>query len=416
MYSDEIYNTMQNILFLIILFLSCGVSAQAVEENQPVYNNTSNSVNAPATITISSEGLTDTLSIEMESKSKKNSGKVRAKSTIDDLDQDDQKKEESSSAPSVQSATQSFSVSKSSAAQSRTQRTPNAQTQIKMDEAVDQLSVTAPESFEYHFYSYQAGNYNIDLVDHLNKAETMRPNNSDVQIQKASYHLIKGENDLAVVYLEKLKNSTRLSQEVINYSEDLLLSAPVKGTLITHGFDDGFGVNYHQKLKGTRKDVELISLDFLQSQHYRKKLVDKGFVLPKREIVDVAFLKEFCELNVTKGISISTTVPKEYLTGISDKLFVAGLVFEYRKEAGYDNFNRNEELWDSELKKVATSNVLTEKGKQLSANYLPMLLHLRQVYEQKGESEKKKKIDAAIDQIAVQSNKYEQVKKLKQSY
>jgi hypothetical protein len=144
--------------------------------------------------------------------------------------------------------------------------------------------------------------------------------------------------------------------------------------------------------------------------------MNKGYVLPKREIIDVAYLKEFCELNEQKGISISTTIPKEYLAGISDKLFVTGLVLEYKKDANYDNFNRNEELWNSKLKKTIAITVVSEKGRQLSANYLPMLLHLRHVYDQKGEVVKKKEIDEVIDQIAVQSNKYEQVKKLKQSY
>jgi hypothetical protein len=407
---------MRNILFIVILFFTCGAFAQSVEEKQPT-NYNSNTLNAPATITISSEMVADTVAVEQESKSKKSSnGALRTKSVQKSLKEEEADKMEVQGAAAVQSASQTFSVSKSAASQNRSQRTPSAQTQMKMDEAVDQLSVTAPESFEYHFYSYQAGNYNIDLVDHLNKAEVLRPNNSDVHIQKVSYHIIKEEGELAKNYLEKLKSSTRLSQDVISYTEDLLISASQNSTLITHGFDDGYGVMYHQLNNQTRADVQLISLDFLQSPQYRASLMNKGYVLPKREIIDVAYLKEFCELNEQKGISISTTIPKEYLAGISDKLFVTGLVLEYKKDANYDNFNRNEELWNSKLKKTIAITVVSEKGRQLSANYLPMLLHLRHVYDQKGEVVKKKEIDEVIDQIAVQSNKYEQVKKLKQSY
>lgn len=414
MYCDEIYNTMRNIQFIVFLFFTCGAIAQANEERQPT-NYNSNSVNAPASITISSEMAVDTVAVETESKSKKNSGAVRTKS-IEKASQADYNKIDASEAVTVQSAAQSFSISKSSATQNRSQRTPSAQTQKQMNEAVEQLSYTAPESFEYHFYSYQAGNYNTDLVDHLNKAEELRPNNSDVQIQKVSYHLIKGETELTSNYLDKLKTSSRLSNDVISYTEDLIISAPENGTLITHGFDDSYGVLYQQLNKKMRSDVQLVSLDFMQSPQYRASLTEKGYQLPKREIIDVTYLKEFCELNEKKGISISSTVPKEYLTGISDKLYVAGLVLEYKKDPDYDNFNRNEELWNSLLKKTVASNVVSEKGRQLSANYLPMLLHLSQVYEQTGAKEKKKEIDKAIDQIAVQSNKYEQVKKLKQSY
>lgn len=413
MYCDEIYNTMRNILFIVFLFFTCGAFAQAVEEKQPT-NYNSNSVNAPVSITVAPEMAADTVLMESESKSKKNSGAIRTKSVNKPVQAEYDKLDASGAA--VQSASQSFSVSKSSASQNRSQRTPSVQTQNQMNEAVEQLSFTAPESFEYHFYSYQAGNYNIDLVDHLNKAEVLRPNNSDVHIQKVSYHFIKGETDLSINYLEKLKSSSRLSADVISYTEDLLISAPENGTLITHGFDDGYGVLYQQLNRKLRTDVQLISLDFLQSPQYRTSLTEDGYQLPKRDIIDVIYLKEFCELNEKKGISIATTVPKEYLTGLADKLYVSGLVLEFNNEADYDNFNRNEELWNSGLKKTITTSVVSEKGRQLSANYLPMLLHLRQVYEQTGATEKKKEIDQAIDQIAVQSNKYEQVKKLKQSY
>lgn len=413
MYSVEIYNTMRNILFIVFLFFTCGAFAQVNEEKQPT-NYNSNSVNAPVSITISSEMEVDTVAVEMEIKSKKNSGVIREKSVSKPVQEVYDKLDASGAA--LQSASQSFSVSKSSASQNRSQRTPSVQTQNQMNEAVEQLSFTAPESFEYHFYSYQAGNYNTDLVDYLNKAEALRPNNSDVQIQKASYHLIKEETEMASTYLEKLKVSSRLSQDVIHYTEDLLISASQNETLITHGFDDGYGVLYQQLNKKIRTDVQLISLDFMQSPQYRSSLTDKGYQLPKRDIIDVTYLKEFCELNEKKGISISTTVPKEYLTGIADRLYVAGLVLEYKKEVNYDNFNRNESLWNIDLKKTITTNVVSEKGRQLSANYLPMLLYLRQVYEQTGATDKKNEIDQAIDQIAVQSNKYEQVKKLKQSY
>lgn len=411
MYCDEIYNTMRNILFIVLLFFACGVFAQAVEEKVPT-NYNSNTLNAPASIPMEVESVSDTAQILIESKSKKSSSTARTKS----LEKADKEQVTPSSAVSIQSASQSFSQSRSTAAQNRSQRTPSAQTQNQMNEVVEQLSVTAPESFEYHFYSYQAGNYNIDLIEHLNKAEALRPNNSDVHIQKASYHLIKKEDELAKEYLEKLKISTRLHKDVISYTQDLLLSVPEKGTLITHGFDDGYGTFYNQLVQQIRQDVQVISLDFLQSKQYRTNLTDQGYVLPKREIVDVTYLKEFCSLNESKGLSVSTTVPKEYLTGIAENLYISGLILEYRSEKEFDNFNRNEILWESILKKTIINGVISDKGRQLSANYLPMLLHLRQVYQQKSETEKMKRIDEAIDQIAVQSNKYEQVKKLKQSF
>jgi hypothetical protein len=94
---------------------------------------------------------------------------------------------------------------------------------------------------------------------------------------------------------------------------------------------------------------------------------------------------------------------------------VVGLVFEYHQES-YDNFTRNDFLWNNSMEKDVIVNPIDEKGKQLSANYLPMLLHLRKVYQVTGEKEKLKEVDEVSDQVGVQSRKYEQVQKVKSSY
>ena len=68
------------------------------------------------------------------------------------------------------------------------------------------------------------------------------------------------------------------------------------------------------------------------------------------------------------------------------------------------------------MEKGVIENPIDEKGKQLSANYLPMLLYLRKVYNVTGEKEKMKEVDEISDQIGVQCRKYEQVQKVKANY
>jgi hypothetical protein len=109
------------------------------------------------------------------------------------------------------------------------------------------------------------------------------------------------------------------------------------------------------------------------------------------------------------------TTPKEYFKPIQSKLYVTGLVFEYH-ENDFNNFERNDELWNSGLSKHLILNASDEKGKQLSANYLPMILQLRKVYGQTEEKEKLKDVDDAADKVGLQCKKYEQVQKLKKSY
>lgn len=323
--------------------------------------------------------------------------------------------QESSKALEMRNVSTGFSSTSVNSDMQRTSRSPSYQQQIQMDRAVNYFQENAPTSFEYHYFKYVAGNYNVDLFPDLEAAAKIRPENADVHVQMAGYFMIENQVDTALIYLNKLLESDRLTDNVVAYSGDILRSVPENGTLITHGFDDSYGSYYALNEQYIRSDVTLISLDFLQSEAYRKDLKSKGYILPASNIVDVNYLTNFCALNVDKNLSISLTTPKEYFQAIQDKLFVVGLVFEYHTSE-FDNFSRNDYLWNESLEKSVISNPVDEKGKQLSANYLPMLLHLRRVYDVTGEREKLKEVDEVSDQVGVQCRKYEQVQKVKSSY
>ena len=215
--------------------------------------------------------------------------------------------------------------------------------------------------------------------------------------------------------MNKLISSNRLSNNAINYAEDILLSAPKNGTLITHGFDDSYAVWYLQSQKKIRTDVELISLDFMQSEYYRDQLKKKGYSLPNSKNIDVSYFAQFCKLNASRKLSASLTMPKEYFRPVLLNVYLVGLVFEYHTDR-FENFKANEYLWNSRLKKHLINNVYDETSKHLSSNYLPMLLQMRKVYGQKGDTDKVKEMDRVVDKIGAQCKKYDQVQKLKSSY
>lgn len=373
-----------------------------------------NSLSVPAAI--EDDNQLDTLQLEelkIQSSSKKyKSLETKQEKALMLKDQD----QSSSQSQKVSQSAVSFTLTKQQSSTQRTQRSPSAAQQSQMNQVVDDLEQNAPESFEYHYFKYVAGNYNVSLVDDLKKAESLRPQNSDVQIQLAAYHIIMNDAKNAQVYLDKLIKSTRLSQEALDYAEDLLKSAPDKGTLITHGFDDSYACYYLQTMKKIRTDVRLISLDFLQSEKYRTDLKTAAYILPEKVLIDVDYLKEFCQKNESKGLAISMTTPKEYFLPIQQNLFAVALVFEYHKELTYNNFYRNDYLWNEELSKTLINKATTDKAKQLSANYLPMLLFLHKTYTESKEMDKVKEVDEAMDKVAVQCKKYDQVKKMKGSY
>lgn len=321
----------------------------------------------------------------------------------------------SGSSQLYKSSSNKFNSSKNQSSYQRTQRSPSVTQQEEMNDAVGYFEKNSPNSFEYHYFKYVSGNYDIGRFYHLQQAEKLRKNNSDVHVQMAAYHMIRDNKGQASSYMNKLIGSKRLSSNIIKYAEDILLSVPRNGTLITHGFDDSYATWHLQSQKNIRTDVQLISLDFMQSEYYREQLKKKGYRLPDANIIDVSFFAQFCKLNASRNLSASLTMPKEYFKPILLNVYVVGLVFEYHTER-YENFVANERLWNSRLKKHLINNVYDEKSKHLSSNYLPMLLQMRKVYGQKGEVDKVKEMDRVIDKIGAQCKKYDQVQKLKSAY
>lgn len=305
-----------------------------------------------------------------------------------------------------------FSNMRKMATTQMSSRSPSPAQQQEMNKAINYYKANAPESFEYHYFTYTAGNYNTSLYPHLKKAAELKPTNSDVIVQLAAYNTIAGNKTDAKKNLKELVSNGKLSDEVLSYDTDLLNSVPQNGVLITHGFDDGFGSLYMNSVKELRKDVKIISLDFMQSKAYRDSLKKDGFNMPASTVIDVAFLNEFCKKNEQKKLFLSMTFPKPYFTEMADKLYVHGLVFAYG-EKGKDLQAENEALWAKLLKAKFIYKADTEKGKGLTSNYLPMLFYLRELYETNRRTKDLNNIDKAIDQIGMQSNKLSKVNSIR---
>ncbi len=403
--------------FIILLFLSLYHLAEAQAENSP---------NAPKRDSIEGKDLleekeslkNERYNDDYRGRNEQNEGvkKASTKSAVKSAEsQTISPGGISSNEQTIQSESANFGYYKVQSQSQTQQRSPTPAQQSQMDGTVSYFETNAPQSFEYHYYKYTSGNYNTDIFYHLEAAVKLKPNNADVQVQLAAYHMINNSTTEAVGYLDKLIENKRLAKSVVLYAEDVLRSVPVNGVLITHGFDDTYGVWYAQLKKGIRKDIQIVSLDLMQSEKYRSELKSKGFNLPNAKIIDVAFLSQFCSMNASENISISLTTPKDYFKPILSSIYLTGLVFEY-KTTSFDNFWRNETLWNQELKKQLVQDSMDDKGRALLSNYLPMLFQMRKVYGQTGKTEKVKEMDIAIDEIGAQANKYQQVQKMKSAY
>jgi hypothetical protein len=262
------------------------------------------------------------------------------------------------------------------------QRTPLAAEQSEMDAKVKQLELISPNSWEYQLAYYAAGNYNLDRSPALEKAYQMNPENLEVQKQYVSFKYMNGDTVSAQNALSLMSVNDLISLEVERYTSDVLTSCTMNSTLITHGFEDTYGVLFNQFSHQLRSDVKVISLDFLQSPQYRKVLEEKGYILPKSTKIDVGYLSQFCYLNTEKELFLSVTIPRSYLDPLSKKLFPVGLTFQYVDAPSEDLPVRQENLWFYQLNKYGLNE--GEERSKFAMNYMPLLMYLEAKYIQEG--------------------------------
>ena len=250
-------------------------------------------------------------------------------------------------------------------------RSPSIQSQQRMDAELELLKRVDDQSFDYHLYHYMSGNYDVSREGSLYNAIEIDVSNTSVQQLLVANSVVKGDDNEAKKYLIKLVKSGSLSQETIAYTEDVLKSSAENQILLTHGTNDSYGCFYNQYVVSNQfNSIVVISLDLLKSQSYRELLIKKGINLPDLETVDVQYFKELCDLNASKGISISMTFPIDYLRPIANRLIPYGLVFRTGKQVPLCASDL-EQLWNNEFNKKNLNEFDSQESRNYSKNYVP---------------------------------------------
>jgi hypothetical protein len=286
---------------------------------------------------------------------------------------------------------------KNTANTQRFSRSPSIEQQQEMDHILLELQRIAPNSYDYHMAKYLAGNHDVSNEFHLKRAETLRPNSTDVLVQNVAFFASLLDTTGIKVNLKKLVDSKWLSNEILQYAENMLQATPVNGVLVSHGIQDSYALLFAQLFRAVRLDVHCVSMDILQGERYRENLQKKGFVLPEYKGVNVAYLQAFCQLNRNRNVCLSMTIPKDYLQQMSNQLTVFGLVFVFDFSQNMQVvFEENERFFNRELTTKSLFETPTVSGNCLEANYLPMLMYLSKMYEFSSDVTKLNRVELAI--------------------
>lgn len=390
---------------LMIVQLSFSQVTKGNENNNQIQNNTpainvqsnTNSTNNGTNFQLNSTVM-DSVVFKESDKNVTTSKKLKTKS------ESDTNKEEAVKIQQKQAVSSKFVATKVVSSTQRTQRTPTPVQQATLDEQVQELKAIDSSSFEYNLYNYSSGNYNVDRESYLKKAEKQQPLNKEVVKLNVANCMVKGDTVNAKKYLQQFTEQQQITQESIAYTADMLTSSGENSTLITHGLQDTYGALQNQLNSGFGTQVDVISLDFMQSESYRNLLSNKGYNVPASSVVNVGFFQSFIEMNASHNISLSLTIPKEYFEPIKSKLYLSGLVFEYRTATPDNTYVKLEDFWYNRFNKLVL-NLNTSNANKYAANYLPTVLFLKDYYQRTNNTLRLQEMNKAYEEIGLKTGK-----------
>lgn len=286
------------------------------------------------------------------------------------------------------------------------QKNPTVNYQNQMNDFVNRKKKEDTDGFEYNLSAFMSGNYDISKKEQLERARSLHPENQQVLIQSVGLNYIIKNKQILTSDLKLLKKQEMWSEDESNYARDVLISVIQHGNLITHGIKDTYPILYLQYVENFRKDVNVIPMQLLQSEAYRNHLSEIGFRIPDSKMIDTKFIRDFSSMNLSPNdmLYLSLTIPRDYFSEMEQKLYPIGLTFNYTN-TGFSNSKVNLSLWEKELKKSIIQQAKDKNGKQLSANYLPMLINLYKYHESNNNNKQLDSIKTAIQQIGTNIGK-----------
>ncbi len=265
-------------------------------------------------------------------------------------------------------------------------------------------------SFEYNYNAYlNASVKNAESFKYLQKAYAIYPENVDLYDDFMAYYEMTDNAMDRRVFSTKLYKSNTISDYVMEYNYNVLMSLPNNAILFTNGYDDTYPVWVTQDVKKVRKDVTIINIGLLNDKVYRDNALKQAGLKYKKKNQGADLIVDLMQSNPNADIYLAMTVDKNIIVKLYKKLYLTGLVFKY-SEKPINNVIITKEKWENQFRKTSIEAVPSSfKQKQVLANYLLPLIYLHNYYVEYGEVDKAKSLQKTILKIAAYNGKKELV-------
>lgn len=231
--------------------------------------------------------------------------------------------------------------------------------------------------------------------NHLSEAAALRPNSPELFPDLLCMNQIRGRFDEAASYAHRIKRAKTFSSAEIEYNLNTLNSIERNGVLVTHGYVDTYPLYVLQYDKSIRRDVRIVSLEWLQSATYRKTVGEWLGVRPESlagsttEALQVIFRSD-----AAVPLYLSLTIPPSELRRYDSELYCTGLAMK-RSATALGNLESLRENWENLFQRKH----LTET-EPLNRNYLIPLVLLHNHYKSLGKGVQADEIRSLTEKLS----------------
>lgn len=213
---------------------------------------------------------------------------------------------------------------KRNAALSSSSKSISEENQTALNSIVEALKTKDANSFEYNLVVWVNGNYNLTFKDNLIKAYGLNSNDETVQKEMLAYYILsdnvaKQSELLAKVSKFYTTNETKYYQDAM----------PESGIIFASNFEDFYGFLVAKSSYGIGSNVQVFCMDLMKNTDYLKDVSTACSITQTDFLGNEKLYFKKVLTSSPKTIRISLTVPQDYLTAVSDNVFVTGLFYEY---------------------------------------------------------------------------------------
>jgi hypothetical protein len=307
---------------------------------------------------------------------------------------------------------------------------------------LDEMGAEVPNSFEYKYLKWRRGMmsaiYTSENIRLLEDAYSTDPSRVETYPAMVKMYELRRDISMRNQMLKKWFESGDISEGLLNYNYNVLMSVEKDGFLVVFDPDQAYCLLILQNIMLTRQDISVICMDWLADDAYRKKIyteygiketpfegMDFSLLVPSRNVAGRTNINTdafFNDLSYNKkGRAVYTTstlaMSNSYLT---NKAFLVGLAYKI-SDSRFDNIavirkNFEQSFALDYLKNGFYMEKYPDAIKELNNDYLVPMLHLYDHYTYAGEHEKADRLKELVFKISEKGDQKKRVESYLEKY